>query len=172
MRIWSWPRASIPADITSGAPLPDSSSWGTPSSDFRKSSGGCDVATYFKSQTLIINTDFCGAVIDDAAWAAEPACAAQAASCAEYVAENPGAFGEAYWLFNSIDVYQDDGTTGGGGDGDGSEPVVSTDGSCGGSAGQTCLGSEFGDCCSQYGYCGSTTAYCGTGCQTGYGTCS
>lgn len=164
VRIWSWPRASIPADIASGSPG-TSSSWGTPSSDFRSSSGGCDVATYFKTQTLIINTDFCGSEIDDAAWAAEPACAAKAASCAEYVAANPGAFGEAYWLFNSINVYQDDGT------GDGSA-VVSTDGSCGGSVGQTCLGSEFGDCCSQYGYCGSISAYCGTGCQSDYGTCS
>lgn len=37
------------------------------------------------------------------------------------------------------------------------EPVpagksVSTDGSCGGDTGHTCLGSTFGDCCSSYGY--------------------
>jgi len=49
---------------------------------------------------------------------------------------------------------------------------VSTDGTCSGTSGNTCLGSTFGNCCSQYGYCGSTTAYCGTGCQAAAGTCS
>ncbi|RMX98957.1 hypothetical protein D0868_09801 [Hortaea werneckii] len=36
----------------------------------------------------------------------------------------------------------------------------------------TCLGSQFGDCCSRYGFCGSTDAYCGSGCLGGYGRCS
>ncbi|KLU86886.1 hypothetical protein MAPG_05893, partial [Magnaporthiopsis poae ATCC 64411] len=49
---------------------------------------------------------------------------------------------------------------------------VSQDGSCGGKRGATCLGSVFGDCCSQYGWCGSTSAYCGTGCQPGFGKCN
>ncbi|KAF3043417.1 hypothetical protein E8E12_006231 [Didymella heteroderae] len=35
----------------------------------------------------------------------------------------------------------------------------------------TCLGSTFGDCCSQYGYCGSSSGHCGTGCQSGFGNC-
>ncbi|EGS21859.1 uncharacterized protein CTHT_0037300 [Thermochaetoides thermophila DSM 1495] len=47
--------------------------------------------------------------------------------------------------------------------------IVSTDGSCGG--GITCLGSRFGDCCSEYGYCGRTYAYCGPGCQSAFGFC-
>lgn len=176
VRIWSWPRAQIPSDITSGTPSP-SSAWGAASSDFKTATGGCDVATYFsRSQTLIINTDFCGAMIDDATWSGTTACSSRAATCAEYVAGHPEAFDEAYWLFNSIDVYQDDGTGSGSGEGsgDGGDTglVVSQDGNCAASTGQTCLGSEFGDCCSQYGYCGSTTAYCGKGCQSGFGTCS
>ncbi|KAF2262955.1 hypothetical protein CC78DRAFT_618050 [Lojkania enalia] len=48
---------------------------------------------------------------------------------------------------------------------------VSTDGSCSGTSKFTCLGSTFGNCCSQYGWCGSTSAYCGTGCQSGFGNC-
>jgi hypothetical protein len=36
---------------------------------------------------------------------------------------------------------------------------VSTDASCGGAGGYTCLGSTFGNCCSANGWCGSTTAY-------------
>ncbi|KAL6705783.1 hypothetical protein ACN47E_006421 [Coniothyrium glycines] len=49
---------------------------------------------------------------------------------------------------------------------------VSTDGNCAGTAGTTCQGSAFGNCCSQYSYCGTTTGHCGTGCQKAFGTCT
>ncbi|KAF2178301.1 carbohydrate-binding module family 18 protein, partial [Zopfia rhizophila CBS 207.26] len=49
---------------------------------------------------------------------------------------------------------------------------VSLNGECGGTTGQTCLGSDFGNCCSEYGYCGSTEIYCSTGCQLVFGTCA
>jgi hypothetical protein len=50
--------------------------------------------------------------------------------------------------------------------------VVSKDGICGGDLGQTCLGSEFGGCCSKYGRCGSTRLHCGCGCQSAFGQCN
>ncbi|KAI0506840.1 glycoside hydrolase superfamily [Xylaria bambusicola] len=54
------------------------------------------------------------------------------------------------------------------GPGDGDQPPVSTDGSCGsGSGGKVCEGSGFGDCCSAHGFCGSTSDHCGNGCQSG-----
>ncbi|KAH3955235.1 hypothetical protein HBI81_039130 [Parastagonospora nodorum] len=40
---------------------------------------------------------------------------------------------------------------------------VSKDAKCGGSTGQTCKNSAFGNCCSQYGWCGSGPSYCGSG---------
>jgi hypothetical protein len=49
---------------------------------------------------------------------------------------------------------------------------VSTDGTCGGSNGFTCLASKYGNCCSQYNYCGGTAAYCGKGCNPKFGSCS
>ncbi|KAJ2907323.1 hypothetical protein MKZ38_003179 [Zalerion maritima] len=50
---------------------------------------------------------------------------------------------------------------------------ISTDGTCGGDAGgTTCLGSGFGDCCSQYGYCGDADAFCGSDCQGEFGNCT
>ncbi|KAF2793366.1 carbohydrate-binding module family 18 protein, partial [Melanomma pulvis-pyrius CBS 109.77] len=49
---------------------------------------------------------------------------------------------------------------------------ISTDATCGGTKGFTCLKSAFGNCCSQYGYCGKTNAYCGTGCNAKFGTCN
>ncbi|KAF2746618.1 carbohydrate-binding module family 18 protein [Sporormia fimetaria CBS 119925] len=50
--------------------------------------------------------------------------------------------------------------------------AISRDGTCGGAKGNTCLNSEFGNCCSQYRYCGSISAYCGTGCQRRFGSCN
>ncbi|RYP49182.1 hypothetical protein DL768_005060 [Monosporascus sp. mg162] len=58
---------------------------------------------------------------------------------------------------------------GGGGGGGGGAPV-SEDGTCGGADGVTCVGSEFGNCCSQYGWCGSSADHCGTGCQPEFGS--
>ncbi|QGA22187.1 hypothetical protein EYB26_009902 [Talaromyces marneffei] len=51
---------------------------------------------------------------------------------------------------------------------------VSPNGLCGASnSGYTCLGSQFGECCSQYGYCGSTSDYCSSAnCDSNYGSCS
>ncbi|KAI7011570.1 hypothetical protein KC316_g1597 [Hortaea werneckii] len=59
---------------------------------------------------------------------------------------------------------------------DSSNGNISPNGLCGpdqdrARTGYTCLGSQFGDCCSQYGFCGSTDAYCGSGCLGGYGRC-
>ena len=47
---------------------------------------------------------------------------------------------------------------------------VTKDGQCG--AGVTCMGSEYGGCCSQYGWCGIGSAWCGVGCQEAWGTCT
>lgn len=49
---------------------------------------------------------------------------------------------------------------------------TSTDGSCGGTKGFTCVGFSEGECCSQYGWCGNTAAYCGTGCNPLFGKCT
>ncbi len=47
---------------------------------------------------------------------------------------------------------------------------ITDDGRCG--HGQTCAGSEWGQCCSEYGYCGSNDKYCGAGCKAAFGICS
>ncbi|KAH4354143.1 hypothetical protein HBH98_015300 [Parastagonospora nodorum] len=49
---------------------------------------------------------------------------------------------------------------------------VSKDAKCGGSTGQTCKNSAFGNCCSQYGWCGSGSSYCGSSCDSAFGDCS
>lgn len=49
--------------------------------------------------------------------------------------------------------------------------TISEDGRCGGSSGQTCKGSNFGDCCSRKGHCGRKTRHCACGCQSDFGEC-
>lgn len=51
------------------------------------------------------------------------------------------------------------------------ELTISLDGRCGGSTGQTCVGSSFGDCCSKKGKCGRKTRHCTCGCQSAFGKC-
>ncbi|KAF2488666.1 hypothetical protein BU16DRAFT_434200, partial [Lophium mytilinum] len=54
-----------------------------------------------------------------------------------------------------------------------SQPV-SKDGRCGaGFGGTTCLGSKWGNCCSDCHHCGSSSEYCAPPkCQVGYGLCN
>ncbi|SPO05201.1 uncharacterized protein DNG_07887 [Cephalotrichum gorgonifer] len=50
---------------------------------------------------------------------------------------------------------------------------VSSDGSCGGTLGVTCIGSAAGNCCSRWGFCGDADLNClvTVGCQPEWGEC-
>ncbi|KAK8035124.1 hypothetical protein PG993_010119 [Apiospora rasikravindrae] len=104
IRVWFFPRAQVPADVRSDSPNPDG--WGAPISDFQTQNGGCDVAKTFHTQSIIINTDFCGSGVDQEWWENNAECVRVAPTCKEYVAKNPAAFTEAYWLINSIKLFQ------------------------------------------------------------------
>lgn len=88
IKIWFFPRSSIPADITAGAPTP--AGWGTPQAFFQGGSG-CDIDTHFSSQSLVFDTTFCGDWAGNA-WAGDATCSKLASSCVDYVAANPSAF--------------------------------------------------------------------------------
>lgn len=62
IRMWQFARSAIPSDITSQNPSPNT--WGSALADFPDT--GCDVASHFKNQSIIINTDLCGV------WAGSP----------------------------------------------------------------------------------------------------
>ncbi|RFU33606.1 hypothetical protein B7463_g2729, partial [Scytalidium lignicola] len=106
INIYFFPRSSIPSDITSGAPAPET--WGSPVASFVGGSG-CDIDTHFANHNIVFNTDFCGD------WAGNVwesgSCAALASTCELYVAANPTAFRDAYWEINSVKVYQDGGNS-------------------------------------------------------------
>ncbi|KAL8810995.1 MAG: hypothetical protein Q9200_002157 [Gallowayella weberi] len=115
MNIWGWSGGRAPSDATGNNP--DPSSWGSPTGSF-PSGSGCNVDTFFKNQQLVFDTTFCG-VWAGQVWASDSQCSGLAASCQEYVQNNPKAFADAYWTINSLKVYTN---------GDGSSSSGSTTG--------------------------------------------
>lgn len=102
--VWFFARSSIPSDISSEAPNP--SGWGQPIAKFNGGSG-CDIDTHFKNQNLVVDTTFCGDWAGSTeVWDSNSEAKALANTCEEYVASTPEAFEDAYWLINSIKVYQ------------------------------------------------------------------
>lgn len=102
--VWFFARASIPADVLGESP--DPKGWRNPMAKF--SGGGCSIDKYFAEQKMIFNTAFCGDWAGKS-WDAEPKCKALAASCDAYVGQNPQVYKEAYWLINSVKVFQNGG---------------------------------------------------------------
>ncbi|KKA16868.1 Hyaluronidase [Rasamsonia emersonii CBS 393.64] len=105
LKVWLFPRDSIPADITSGSPNP--SSWGEPLMDF-ESQSGCSISQNFIDQTIIFNIDFCGSNAGGQGWTDWSHCpqTTGVSTCEAYVAANPSAFTESYFLINSVKLYQ------------------------------------------------------------------
>ncbi|KAK4897057.1 hypothetical protein LTR49_028056 [Elasticomyces elasticus] len=97
--VFFFPRGSIPSDITDGSP--DPSGWGMPLAQFQ---GGCDIGSTFTNQQIVFDITFCGS------WASKVwssgSCSSRADTCEDYVQNNPGAFADAYWSVNALQVYQ------------------------------------------------------------------
>ncbi|KAI9640101.1 hypothetical protein NHQ30_011503 [Ciborinia camelliae] len=106
IRVWFFPRNKIPADVTAGKP--DPTKWGLPTANFDSANGGCNIDANFPAQTVYFDTTFCGAGAGGSAWSQWSDCPAKTgySTCAEYVARVPQAFQDAYWLVNSVKIYQ------------------------------------------------------------------
>ncbi|KAF6821521.1 mixed-linked glucanase [Colletotrichum sojae] len=102
IRVWHWSRQNIPADIL--CKKPDPSTWGLPTALFGTST--CEVGRYFKDMSIVIQTNFCGDYAANVWGQGDDTCNQRAPTCVEYVANNPGAFKDAYWEVNYIDVYE------------------------------------------------------------------
>jgi hypothetical protein len=104
IKVYFFPRNAIPSDITYGSPNP--SGWGIPVASL--SGSGCDIDSQFMNHNIIFDTTFCGD------WAGQVwssgQCASLASTCDAYVAANPSAFTQAYWLINSVTVYSGNAT--------------------------------------------------------------
>jgi len=96
--VYHFPRWAIPGDIQSQNPNPGA--WGAPAAKFQLE-GNCP-GGHFGPQQVIINLTFCG---DWAGGVFGQMCGGLG-DCNAFVANNPGAFNEAYWAFNSIKIYR------------------------------------------------------------------
>jgi hypothetical protein len=103
IRVWFFPRGSIPSDASGSNPNP--AGWGTPMAMF---SGGCNIDSSFQNQQIVFDTTFCGDWAGNV-WSSS-SCAAQAPTCQAFVQNNPSAFQQAYWSINSLKVYQSSGS--------------------------------------------------------------
>ncbi|KAF2242098.1 glycoside hydrolase family 16 protein [Trematosphaeria pertusa] len=111
--VWFFPRnsstyastfSSSSSNSTNATQTLDPSTFGTPLAKFQGS--GCDFTQRFDSMKIIFNTAFCGD------WAGEiwdQSCKATtgAATCEEYVQNNPEAFEQSYWEIAALKWYTD-----------------------------------------------------------------
>ncbi|KAF6231736.1 hypothetical protein HO173_010038 [Letharia columbiana] len=103
INIWFFPRGTTPSDLEAGTP--DPASWKEPVAQYQ---GDCDIPNHFADMQIVFNTDFCGDWAG-AVWGTSSYCSSLADTCNDYVQNNPSAFANAFWLINSLDVYQSDG---------------------------------------------------------------
>ncbi|KAF4548275.1 Endo-1,3(4)-beta-glucanase-like protein 2 [Elsinoe fawcettii] len=99
IRVWFFPRGSIPGDIASGKPTP--ASWGKPLSIF---SGSCNIPQFFKDHQIVFDTTFCGDWAGNV-WEQSGCKSDQYPTCQSYVTNNPAAFKNAYWQINYLKVF-------------------------------------------------------------------
>lgn len=100
IRIWSFPRALVPADINDGSP--DPSTWDPPLADFP--STDCDIASHFRNLNIVANIDLCGEFAAMSLHYTQMySCPG---SCSDFVANNPSNFEDAFWEFGGIKVYE------------------------------------------------------------------
>ncbi|KAF7954401.1 hypothetical protein EAE96_005523 [Botrytis aclada] len=106
IRMWNFGPDAIPADITAG--IPDPSTWDLPV--FTTEGGVCDIDGLFANHKIIFDTTFCGGYAGQTGFWQETTCydAEKYPTCDSYVGANPEAYKEAYWLINSVKVYQND----------------------------------------------------------------
>ena len=104
--VWFFARGSPEAAALAalnGTAGPDVAALGAPVARF----GGCDFDAHFRDHRLVFNTALCGDWAGQPqVWASDATCAPLAATCDDYVRQNPAAFAEAYWLVNRVSVYQ------------------------------------------------------------------
>ncbi|KAF5313408.1 hypothetical protein D9611_008511 [Ephemerocybe angulata] len=94
--VWSFFRAAIPKDVTSGAPQP--STWGPPSAVLANTK--CNITDHFRNHVVIFDITFCGDLAGNNYGTTQ--CPG---TCAERLAD-PANLINATWHINSLKAYQ------------------------------------------------------------------
>ena len=103
INVYFFSHSNAPTDILGATP--DPTTWGTPTASFVGGST-CDIDANFQNNNIVFDTTFCGTWAG-AVWSSDPVCGPKAATCQDYVQNNPSAFTEAYWTINSLRVYSE-----------------------------------------------------------------
>ncbi|KAB5563551.1 glycoside hydrolase family 16 protein [Coniochaeta sp. 2T2.1] len=102
--VWFFARSDpMAAQLAAPGAVPDPATFGQPVARFVGDS--CNIDEHFTSNNIVLNIDFCGEWAGQV-WSSDPTCAALAPTCNQWVAEHPEAFVDAYWLINSIKVFE------------------------------------------------------------------
>ena len=104
IKMWIFTPGKVPANLIAGSPDTSAADWGTPA--FTTEGGSCVMDDHFQLHNIVIDTSFCGTYAGQPALWAETTCSAKYATCAEYVAANPTAFDNTYWIINSLKVFK------------------------------------------------------------------
>ena len=110
IKSWFFPRDSAPADIAAGSP--DPTGWGEPEGSWPATD--CDPAKFFFNHVTVFSNTICGDwagnnALWNNAWSGQTeSCAKMTGypTCQAYVQSQDVDFSEAYWLINSVKVYQ------------------------------------------------------------------
>ncbi|KAL4062153.1 glycoside hydrolase family 16 protein [Scleroderma citrinum] len=102
IKIWFWERgSSVPGDVRNPGPSVNTNNWGTPAAYYPNTD--CDLSSHLGPHNIIINLTFCGDWAGDSGVYSSSGCPS---TCVDYVNDNPSAFDNAYFTFNSINIYQ------------------------------------------------------------------
>jgi len=112
VKIWSFPRRDypVPPMIRDGASVSrewamDLDSWGDPDAHFPFDPYLCDYKQHFDAHQMVFDLTFCGDWAGSVWPLPSSGCAHEAATCEDFVNNNPSRFHDAYWVINSLRVY-------------------------------------------------------------------
>ncbi|KAI6121440.1 glycoside hydrolase family 16 protein [Pisolithus sp. B1] len=108
INIYFWERgsSSVPNDVQHPGTSVNTNDWarlhtGTPAASFPNTD--CNFSTHFGPHNIIINLTFCGDWAGNSAVYSASGCPSD---CVDYVNQNPSAFVDAYFTFNSLNIYE------------------------------------------------------------------
>ena len=103
INVWFFGRGSVPAGASGDSP--DPTTWGAATASFQ-GGAGCTIDDHFQNNNIVLDTTFCGSWAGQV-WSTDATCSSKAATCQDYVQNNPSAFESAYWTINSLKVYSE-----------------------------------------------------------------